>query len=192
MRSPVRRRRFTRTDIRLRGCRRAPRSSGAPSRAARNDPELKYSLPDVSYNLALFVSGPAAGARRHRRPAVVHDARDPAGVSAAGVQPRPNADQRHAQPKQRGLAEPKPCLAWVRLLSTGQKRGPTPRQRIYLVVAFRAPSAPVSDRKTFGGVSQFAFSPFSCDCKRLILKGEMSEWLKKHAWKAIRATLIER
>jgi hypothetical protein len=27
--------------------------------------------------------------------------------------------------------------------------------------------------------------------KLLILNGEMSEWLKEHAWKAIRATLTE-
>jgi hypothetical protein len=44
---------------------------------------------------------------------------------------------------------------------------------------------PVSDRKTLKGVTQFAFFLLSRDCKLLTLNGEMSEWLKEHAWKAI-------
>jgi hypothetical protein len=67
-----------------------------------------------------------------------------------------------------------------------QPRAPVPRavQRIYLVVA--TPSVPVSDHKTFGGVSQFPFTLFSCDRKRLILNGEMSEWLSASAAKPLR------
>ena len=43
---------------------------------------------------------------------------------------------------------------------------------------------PVSDRKTLKGVTQFTFFLLSRDRKLLILNGEMSEWLKEHAWKA--------
>jgi hypothetical protein len=51
---------------------------------------------------------------------------------------------------------------------------------------------PVSDRKTLKGVTQFAFFLLSRDCKLLTLNGEMSEWLKEHAWKAILASTIKR
>ena len=48
-----------------------------------------------------------------------------------------------------------------------------------------------SDRARLGDVSQSLHSPFNRCCKLLILNGEMSEWLKEHAWKAKRATLTE-
>jgi hypothetical protein len=51
---------------------------------------------------------------------------------------------------------------------------------------------PLSDRDTLGGVTQFTIFLLSRDCKSLILKGEMSEWLKAHAWKTIPASRIER
>jgi hypothetical protein len=44
-------------------------------------------------------------------------------------------------------------------------------------------SVAVSDRGTLRGVTQFPVPRLSCDCKLLILNGEMSEWLKEHAWK---------
>jgi hypothetical protein len=42
----------------------------------------------------------------------------------------------------------------------------------------------VSDRDTLEDLSQSPRSPFKHDRKLLILNGEMSEWLKEHAWKA--------
>jgi hypothetical protein len=63
----------------------------------------------------------------------------------------------------------------------------------------RAPIAtgrmPVSDPRTFGGVSQylsqFPFRARPLTRKLLILNGEMSEWLKEHAWKAKSASDTE-
>jgi hypothetical protein len=44
---------------------------------------------------------------------------------------------------------------------------------------------PVSDRATLRGrLTQFETRDLSRCCKLLSLKGEMSEWLKEHAWKA--------
>ena len=56
--------------------------------------------------------------------------------------------------------------------------------------------APVSDRGTFGGLTQFAtqfgFWVEPLARKPLILiYGEMSEWLKEHAWKALRSNSVE-
>ena len=51
---------------------------------------------------------------------------------------------------------------------------------------------PVSDRGTLEDLSQSPILPFKQDCKLLILNGEMSEWSKEHAWKAILARLTER
>ena len=49
--------------------------------------------------------------------------------------------------------------------------------------AVRAGRVPVSVRSTLRGLTHFPVSRFSCYCKVLILNGEMSEWLKEHAWK---------
>ena len=46
----------------------------------------------------------------------------------------------------------------------------------------------VSDRDTVGGVTQFTISRRFSSRKLLILNGEMSEWLKEHAWKASPST----
>jgi hypothetical protein len=46
-------------------------------------------------------------------------------------------------------------------------------------------------RKTLGDLTQFAVYSLVTPRKLLILKGEMAERLKAHAWKAIRATLTE-
>ena len=43
---------------------------------------------------------------------------------------------------------------------------------------------PESNRDTLDGLTQFAFLVLSRGRKLLILNGEMSEWLKEHAWKA--------
>jgi hypothetical protein len=48
---------------------------------------------------------------------------------------------------------------------------------------------PVSDRFTQEDLSQSPTWPFKQDCKLLILNGEMSEWLKEHAWKTPPARL---
>ena len=44
---------------------------------------------------------------------------------------------------------------------------------------------PVSERRTLGGLTQFASSRLFRSHKSLIVKGEMSEWLKEHAWKLL-------
>jgi len=49
---------------------------------------------------------------------------------------------------------------------------------------------PVSDRGALG-VTQFAVFPLEWKRQSLILNGEMSEWLKEHAWKAILAKPTE-
>ena len=46
----------------------------------------------------------------------------------------------------------------------------------------------VSDRGTLGGLTQFTRSRSVSNRKLLNLIGEMSEWLKEHAWKAKRAS----
>jgi hypothetical protein len=51
---------------------------------------------------------------------------------------------------------------------------------------------PVSDRRTLGGLTQFASSQAFRSRKLLIVNGEMSEWLKEHAWKTIVVTLAKR
>jgi hypothetical protein len=50
---------------------------------------------------------------------------------------------------------------------------------------------PVSNRRTLGGLTQFASSWSFRGRKSLIIKGEMAEWSMAHAWKAIWATLTE-
>ena len=50
---------------------------------------------------------------------------------------------------------------------------------------------PVSDRGTLEDLSQSRPSRSTSDRKLLILNGEMSEWLKEHAWKTNPATLTE-
>jgi hypothetical protein len=49
----------------------------------------------------------------------------------------------------------------------------------------------VSDRGTIEGLTQFRHSVPSRDRKVLILDGEMSEWLKEHAWKSKLASRTE-
>jgi hypothetical protein len=49
----------------------------------------------------------------------------------------------------------------------------------------------VSDRDTLEDLSQSPRSPFKHDRKLLILNGEMSEWLKEHAWKALGLNSVE-
>ena len=51
---------------------------------------------------------------------------------------------------------------------------------------------PISDRETLEDVSQSAGSRLARNRKSLSLNGEMSEWLKEHAWKTNPATLTER
>ena len=50
----------------------------------------------------------------------------------------------------------------------------------------------VSDSKTLKRVTQFALFLLSPGRKLLFLNGEMSEWLKEHAWKACSARSILR
>jgi len=50
----------------------------------------------------------------------------------------------------------------------------------------------VSDRATLGGLYKSGIPPRFSYCKLLNLSGEMSEWLKEHAWKAIVATITKR
>jgi len=51
---------------------------------------------------------------------------------------------------------------------------------------------PVSDRGTLERLTQFGVLGSGGGCKLLILNGEMSEWLKEHAWKAIRENITKR
>jgi hypothetical protein len=49
----------------------------------------------------------------------------------------------------------------------------------------------VSDRATLEDLSQSEDLGPTQDRKLLILNGEMSEWLKEHAWKALRCNNVE-
>jgi hypothetical protein len=98
-------------------------------------------------------------------------------------------------------AEQRPSPHWLdargfaaRLRVTGLSRNHEAARRLYWKlrrsVDFVAGLAPVSVHRTLGGLTQFRPPPPAR--KPLILKhGEMLEWLKKHAWKAISASDTE-
>jgi hypothetical protein len=64
----------------------------------------------------------------------------------------------------------------------GRLGGPSPLKTYS--TPMNAIAGPV-DRRTFVGLTRFRFSRSLSRRKPLILNGEMSEWLKEHAWKLI-------